>query len=276
MRELASELVYYKAKVVLDQWDMKLGQSLTQFMESSIDKADFILVICTPAYAQKSNARRGGVGYEQQIISGRMAMGLKNKAFIPIIRRGTLLPGEQCAIPIHLTGLFSLEMRKQGFEGEDFDELLRAIFAIPRHKPPPLKQGPMFNPRVRKEDKKRTAPHLPHVDLDGYELLSGVVSNELYTKTFYLPSQRARQDVTRGDLVKLVFNLWDKNEKELNGERMWVQITGHRNAYLVGKLRNQPLTMDRNGWPLKWGDTILFLPEHIIDIEKKKSSKARR
>jgi TIR domain len=50
--------------VNLDQWDVQCGESLTQFMKEKIPESDFVLIICTPAYAVKSTQRQGGVGYE--------------------------------------------------------------------------------------------------------------------------------------------------------------------------------------------------------------------
>ena len=268
VKELAEELREFSVDIILDQWDMRPGQSLTQFMESSIDRADFVLVICTPNYAQRSNARRGGVGFEQQIISGRMLLGLKNKSFIPIVRKGNFLPGKNCAVPTHLTGLFSLKMNGRGFHNDEFTQLVQALLGLPRHRPPPLRQSPLFRPKAHKAKRAKFSLRLPDLELDGYQMSSGKAQAELYPKSFEIPSERARQSVGKGDLVKITFRLWDKSDKELVGERMWVKVTSLRSCYYVGKLSNQPLTMDRNGWPLKWGDTVCFLPEHIIDIEK--------
>src|ERR1700730_2161631 len=76
--------------VVLDRWNMQPGESLTQFMEREIRRAGHVLVVCTPNYARRSDRRRGGVGYEQQIISARIAEGISRKKFIPVLRTGTI------------------------------------------------------------------------------------------------------------------------------------------------------------------------------------------
>ena len=94
VHSLAGSLSIYGVEVIIDQWNLLPGESVPQFMERSIERAEFILTICTPAYARRSNERVGGVGYEQQIVSARMAQGLKDKKIIPIIRRGTLRPGK--------------------------------------------------------------------------------------------------------------------------------------------------------------------------------------
>lgn len=49
--------------VILDRWDLPLGGDRTYFMENSVRISDFVLLVCTPTYAQKSNGRVGGVGY---------------------------------------------------------------------------------------------------------------------------------------------------------------------------------------------------------------------
>ena len=268
VRLLAERLVRNGVDVILDQWHLEPGASLTHFMERSIERAEFVLVICTPNYARRSNSRTGGVGYEQQIISGQMALGLKNKHFIPILRRGTLNPGRNNAMPTHLSGIYALDMRREGSD-EDFENLVRVVYAEPRYRPPPLGQGPMFRTRREKRQKPRlTVTRLADAELDGYDLASGVVQAEKSPETFHIPSAAKRAGVKTGQLVKLIFMLCDADEPgELFGERMWVKITGRKGSYISGKLMNQPLTQDENGWPLTWGDKVFFLPEHIIDIE---------
>ena len=75
VRELATRLVSNGVRVWLDEWHVRAGDSLTAFMERKIATSGHVLVVCTPQYARKANTRRGGVGYEQQIISGRIEPG---------------------------------------------------------------------------------------------------------------------------------------------------------------------------------------------------------
>src|SRR5271169_7139759 len=72
VRFLAERLTKNGVDVRLDQWHIVHGQSLTQFMESEVQSCDFVLVICTKDYCRKSIKRSGGVGYEQQIITGHI------------------------------------------------------------------------------------------------------------------------------------------------------------------------------------------------------------
>lgn len=50
---------------VLDQWDLKPGDDLPHFMETQLEAADYVLMICTDKYVKKANAGEGGVGYEK-------------------------------------------------------------------------------------------------------------------------------------------------------------------------------------------------------------------
>src|SRR5438876_4587908 len=88
VRQLAEQLAHAGLTVRFDQWHVKAGDSFTQFMEQELKAANFCVVVCTANYARKANDRRGGVGYEQQIISGDLMSGTERSKFIPILRSG--------------------------------------------------------------------------------------------------------------------------------------------------------------------------------------------
>lgn len=60
--DFATTLRHNGVDVVLDQWHLPPGADMYHFMEQSVRSAVFVLVICTPTYAEKANARLGGVG----------------------------------------------------------------------------------------------------------------------------------------------------------------------------------------------------------------------
>jgi hypothetical protein len=72
VRGLAEQLEKNGVETLLDQWDVRLGADLPLYMETSVREADFALLVCTPAFAQKANAGRGGVGYEKSIVTGEI------------------------------------------------------------------------------------------------------------------------------------------------------------------------------------------------------------
>lgn len=126
----------------LDQWFVTPGVSFTAFMEQEVEAADFVLVVCTPSYAHKSNNRQGGVGYEQQIVSGRLMAGTERSKFIPILRNGEYEPGAECAIPTHFIGIAWIDFRNEAFFEESLEDLVRVIFSKPRFAPPPIGTPP--------------------------------------------------------------------------------------------------------------------------------------
>lgn len=275
VRELASRLVQNGVEVRLDQWHTGPGDSLTQFMESEIASADHVIVVCTPNYADRSVKRTGGVGYEQQIISGHIASGVPRKKFIPVVRVGEFAPRADGAIPPHFAGIFAIDMRRPEDEEAGVEALLRAIFNQPRYKAPDMGQAPAFG------DKQDTI-RLADPEIEGWHLLSGVVRNEVSPDTFDLPTEVERRSVVEGALVKLMFELYfvdEDDEENMNSatERMWVKVTGRSGPYYTGELRNNPSIFWVNEQPdgtfetaddafLKAGDRVVFLPEHIIDI----------
>jgi len=111
-------------------------------MEQEVEAADFVLVVCTPSYARKSNKRQGGVGYEQQIVSGQLMSGIVRSKFIPILRAGDYEPGPGCAIPTHFLGIAWIEFRDDIAFEKSLEDLIRVIFSKPRFAPPSLGARP--------------------------------------------------------------------------------------------------------------------------------------
>jgi hypothetical protein len=60
----ASDLRSSGVKVLLDRWEVRLGDDVTQFMEQGVANADFVILVCTEAFATKANNRSSGVGCE--------------------------------------------------------------------------------------------------------------------------------------------------------------------------------------------------------------------
>ena len=140
--KLAAELRNNAVDASLDAWDLIPGQDTTYFMESQIRNSDFVILICTPRYAEKSNIPHGGVGYEKNIISAEMlqASDLRPK-FIPTLRKGTF----ENALPKYLGSRYAIDFRDSANQIEALNELLRAIFQQPHPKKPPLGKNPFSN-----------------------------------------------------------------------------------------------------------------------------------
>lgn len=132
VRDLAITLRKDGVEVILDQWDLILGDSLTQFMETAICESDFVLIICTPVYKSKADKRMGGVGYEESIISGQFMHGQKRGKFIPVLRKGNWRE----SAPTWLMDKMYEDLSGNPYTEENYIHLLATLHNIPIEKPP--------------------------------------------------------------------------------------------------------------------------------------------
>ena len=124
--ELGAKLHRKGVEVILDQWNLGLGDDLVLFMERGIRDSDKILVICTDSYVRKANAGEGGVGYESRIITRQLVQDLGTNKFIPIIRQAL----EEDKIPVFLGTQVYIDFTEEGEFDEKFNELLRECLQV--------------------------------------------------------------------------------------------------------------------------------------------------
>lgn len=275
--ELAERLTRNGIYVNLDVWRTAPGDSITQFMEKAIMESDFTLVICTKKYYEKSIGRQDGVGYEQQIISSYLLRNRNSRQFIPIVKEGEFSSKENCFIPLFLLGMISIGMREIDDFESAFENLLRAIYKMPKFVAPELGNKPSFLFQEEKHEIKEDGIHLSSLSENGWHLLSGVSQHNSTPETFWIPSEFDRDSLAEGDFVKLMFEIENVNDDSLINnftERMWVIIKARIGPYYIGALNNHPISIMKKK-QLKCGDSVLFLPEHIIKINKRKRLKSR-
>lgn len=136
--ELASALVKNGIDAILDQWDIRLGSNLTQFMEQGLSGSDRVLVICTDNYNEKANGSRGGVGYEKNILTAQLLYNQDTTKFIPCVRGATTTIKTPLCLASRAYIDFSDDARFDGV----FDELLRELHGVPLRPKPPLGRNP--------------------------------------------------------------------------------------------------------------------------------------
>jgi TIR domain len=123
--------------VTLDQWELQPGDRLPVFMEAAIREHDYILIVCTPDYKERSDAREGGVGYEGDIMTGELLSRRNERKFIPVLRRGDTAD----AVPAWLAGKYHVNM-PEGAEAErSYRDLLTTLLGQ-REAAPPLGRPP--------------------------------------------------------------------------------------------------------------------------------------
>jgi TIR domain len=143
VREFADELATNGIDIILDQYDLRIGEDRFQFMETSVREADAVLCVCTPAYVAKANSRSAGVGVETSLITPQFFERMKSaKQFIPILRHSddTAPP-----TPDYLSALILVDFRDdEGFRSQ-MEQLLRHLHKRPKHRKPDIGGPPVFD-----------------------------------------------------------------------------------------------------------------------------------
>jgi hypothetical protein len=120
-------------EVTLDQWHLQPGDQLPAFMERAIHDNDYILIVCTPYYAERSNRRVGGVGYEGDIMTGEVFSLRNERKFIPIFRSG---PNWLAAAPSWLTAKYRIDLREDPYPEQHYADLFHTLHGTRPTAPP--------------------------------------------------------------------------------------------------------------------------------------------
>jgi len=197
--ELASRLRADGVETILDQWHAVPGDQLPEFMEREIRENDYVLIICTPAYRLKSDARKGGVGYEGDIMTAEVYSMGNHRKYIPILASGTW----KKSAPLWLSGKYHIDMSPSANQEQQYQDLLNTIHGT-HPKPPPVKT---YNKGSKGEGESGS---LPRIESGDPIKILGVIVDEV---------KEPLLDGTRGSaLYKIPFrlsrkpsNIWTKS-----------------------------------------------------------------
>ena len=190
VRDLAARLRGDGVDVTLDRWHAAPGDQLPRFMETSIRENNFILIVLTPTYKERSNGRKGGVGYEGDIMTGEVFVGKDPRKFIPILRKGSW----DIASPSWLKGKYGIDLRDGPHFEENYGDLINTLHGM-REEAPPLGKPPRRNSGVSvKGQIAFTPPPPPHRDDEPIRILN-IIASEVGTP---------RNDGTRGSALYAV------------------------------------------------------------------------
>ena len=138
VKGLAERLRAGGVNVLLDIWGVAPGGQLPEFMERAVSDSDFVLVICTPGYRDRSDGRCGGVGYEGHIITSEIAARGNHEKFIPILRYGTWGDGEPTdAAAAWIRGKLNIDLSGDPYPEARYKELVETLLGV-REAPPPI------------------------------------------------------------------------------------------------------------------------------------------
>lgn len=185
VHDLAARLRSDGIDVMLDQWHAVPGDQLPQFMETAVRENDYVIIICTPKYRERSDSRTGGVGYEGDIITGEISTTRNHRKFIPVLRA----PDWNLSAPSWIKGKYYISLNGTPYSEQQYSDLLATI-----HRTRPT-APPVGIPAHRKS--RVPAPHAPApIPAPGTPVkIIGVLIDEVSTPTM---------DGTRGSALYTV------------------------------------------------------------------------
>ena len=110
-------------------------QQAPRFMETAVRDSDYVIIVCTPRYKERSDNRLGGVGYEGTIMTAEVFNRQNQRKFIPLLRTGRW----EEAAPSWLLGKYHLAFTGNPYTDTAYRELLKTLKGR-RPEPPPVGQ----------------------------------------------------------------------------------------------------------------------------------------
>lgn len=141
--KLSTELRADGLDIKLDQWELIPGDQLPSFMETSIRENDYIFIICTPKYKIKSDERKGGVGYEGDIMTAEVLNKGNHRKFIPILSSGSWSE----SAPSWMTGKYYIDMSNDEKYTSGYNDIISTVYGT-RPKAPHLGPTKVTTPAI--------------------------------------------------------------------------------------------------------------------------------
>lgn len=116
----------------LDQWHLRKGMDLPQWMTNELEMAERVIIISDARYSERADGRSGGVGWETMLIQGDMSnLPPQSTKYLVIVREDTFDSG----VPRYLKTKFCIHWKSNSDEEELRNELLKEVYNV-RLEPP--------------------------------------------------------------------------------------------------------------------------------------------
>ena len=122
-------------------------------MERAVRESDYVLIVCTHKYKDKSDKRQGGVGYEGDIITAEFMMSRNQRKFIPLLRQQTW--GDSA--PSWMLGKYFIDFSTSPYSEKSYDDLQTTILGT-REKAPPIGKKGTASTNAYHSDSKVESP----------------------------------------------------------------------------------------------------------------------
>lgn len=189
VKNLAIELRNNGIDAKLDQWEVVPGDQMPHFMEKSVRENDYVILICSPKYKEKSENRIGGVGYEGDIMTAEVLQNFNHRKFIPILQSGN----KDISIPSWLRGKYFIDLSNESHFQKNFEDLITTVLNA-RETAPAIGQIPTrFQNQVNNANVNQPANNEENIRI------KGIIADEV---------TQPSNDGTRGSgLYKIPFEL---------------------------------------------------------------------
>lgn len=138
VKKLATDLRTHGVDVILDQWDLRLGNDLRFFMEQGLSASILVLCVCSEKYVERFDTGEGGVGYESTILTQPLLTNANSDFIIPIIRNNL---GNQ-KVPLALRSKTYINFSDDTEYYSNYLNLIKRIFNEDISQKPPLGENP--------------------------------------------------------------------------------------------------------------------------------------
>jgi hypothetical protein len=239
VKTLAMQLRSDGVDVKLDQWELVPGEQIPHFMENSVRENDYVLIICTPTYKEKSEKRIGGVGYEGDIMTAEVLQKSNHKKFIPILKSGN----KETAIPSWLQGKYFINLSNDEYFEKNYEDLRTTLLNI-------RETAPALGSFTQKAKQNIRKTQLPKAKKEEDEIkIKGILVDEV---------TEPLNDGTRGSaLYKIPFELNKRPSKD------WINL-----FIKAWNLPPESSNMHRPGIASVYGNKIVLDGTTIEEVEK--------
>ncbi len=229
VKALAAKLRSHGVDVTLDHWALAPGDQLPKFMETAVRENEHVLIVCTPKYKQKSDDRKGGVGYEGDIMTAEVLNEQNARKFIPLIKQGEWKE----AAPSWLAGRFYLDFRGDPYSDQTYNELLNNLYGT-KEQAPPLGTRPQSRAGLIVSGQGTCTP--PPPPDEGPIKIKGIILDEIGTPRndgtpgsalYRVPFQLSRRP--SADWARHFVQTWDRPPSSTSSHRPGIaRIEGDR------------------------------------------------
>lgn len=121
----------------LDQWHLRPGMDLPQWMANELDMAERVVIISDTRYTDRADRRTGGVGWETMLIQGNISeLPPDSRKYLVIVHEDDFA----AAVPKYLKTRFSIHWESAADEDRLRQDLLKELYDV--NLAPPIGERP--------------------------------------------------------------------------------------------------------------------------------------